>query len=208
MASVSTSLVELRNGDRMSRDEFLRRWEQLPQLKRAELIDGVVYLSSPVSELRCDYEALLFEWLLQYKRSVHGLKILPNATWLLGQGSPQPDLALIRSEGLSRRAGLYRTGPPELAIEICYSSRSYDLGPKLELYRREGVPEYLAVLLEDKRVEWRVLDGAGYYVLSISDGYLKSRTFPGLWLDQSALFPPDIRRLLAGVDEGLISSNR
>ena len=203
MASQSTPLVELHSGDRMSRDEFLWRWEQLPDLKRAELIDGVVYLSSPLSEIHSDYEQLVNRWLSHYEENVPGLKILPNATWLLDASSPQPDLALLRIDGTSHSAGKYRQGPPELVVEICYSSRAYDLGPKLELYRRNGVQEYLTVLLEDKKVQWRILREGQYELLKPSpDGILKSEIFPGLWLDTQALFPPDRKRLLAALDAG------
>ena len=33
----------------MSGEEFLRRWEAMPDLKHAELIDGIVHMPSPVS---------------------------------------------------------------------------------------------------------------------------------------------------------------
>jgi Uma2 family endonuclease len=204
MASHSIPLADLHNGDRMSRDEFLWRWEQIPEIKRAELIDGMVYLSSPLSERHSDYEQLLNRWLSHYESEVPGLKILPNATWLLGDSSPQPDLALIRQAGTSRSSGKFREGPPELVVEICYSSLAYDLGPKLELYRRARVQEYLTILLEDKKAQWRSLNSDGrYQVLKPSSGFLKSLVFSGFWLDPGALFPPDRKRLLAGVDAGL-----
>ncbi len=207
MASHSISLVDLHNGDRMSRDEFLWRWEQIPEIKRAELIDGVAYLGPPVSEQHSDYEQLLNRWLSHYESRVPGLKVLPNATWLLGDSSPQPDLALIRRTGTSRSSGKFREGPPELVVEICYSSLAYDLGPKLELYRRAGVQEYLTILLENNKVQWRVLNSdRRYQVLKPAGGFLKSRVFPGLWLDAGAMFPPDRKRLLAGVDAGLQAS--
>ena len=38
----------LENGDRLTRDEFERRYEAMPHLKKAELIEGVVYVPSPV----------------------------------------------------------------------------------------------------------------------------------------------------------------
>lgn len=197
MASATTPLVALHEGDRMSREEFLWRWEQLPDLKFAELIDGVVYLSSPLSESHSDYEGLIFEWLLTYRNHVPGVKILSNATWLLGASSPQPDLALVKLKGTSRSSGKYREGPPELAIEIVDSSRARDLGPKLELYRRHGVQEYLAVLVRDKKLQWRALEPDGRYkLLKPARGILKSRVFPGLDLDTTALFPPDRKRLL------------
>ncbi len=89
---------------------------------------------------------------------------------------------------------------PDLAVEICWSSRSYDLGPKLAAYGGAGLREYVAVLLEEKRVEWRVLSGTRYRVLPIpGDGILRSRGFDGLWLDTQALFPPDRKRLYAAI---------
>src|SRR5438270_712005 len=39
----------LQNGDRLNPDEFLRRFEAMPELKKAELIEGTVYVPSPVS---------------------------------------------------------------------------------------------------------------------------------------------------------------
>ncbi len=210
MASHFTPLqVDLNNGDRMSRDEFLWRWEQIPELKFAELIYGVVYLSSPLSKLHSSYDQLMNRWLSHYEDRFDGLAILPSATWLLGDSSPQPDLVLIReSGGTSEDAGKYRQGPPELAIEVSYSNRSYDLGPKLDLYRRNGVQEYITVLVEEQKVQWRVLNEGHYQLLETEGGFLKSRIFPGLWLDPAALFPPDRKRLLAGVDAGLASTGR
>ncbi len=210
MASHFTPLqVDLNNGDRMSRDEFLWRWEQIPELKFAELIDGVVYLSSPLSTLHSSYDVFMTRWLMRYEERFDGLSILTSATWLLGDSSPQPDVVLIReSGGTSQDAGKYRQGPPELAIEVSSSSRSYDLGPKLDLYRRNGVQEYVTVLVEEQKVQWRVLNEGHYQLLEPVDGFLKSRIFPGLWLDPHALFPPDRKRLLAGVDAGLASRGR
>ena len=39
----------LRAGQRLAVQEFLRRWEAMPEVKFAELIDGVVYMPSPLS---------------------------------------------------------------------------------------------------------------------------------------------------------------
>ena len=38
----------LENGDRLSLAEFERRYENMPSLKKAELIKGVVLMGSPV----------------------------------------------------------------------------------------------------------------------------------------------------------------
>src|SRR5690242_18786909 len=38
----------LRHGDRLTRAEFERRYDAMPHLKKAELIEGVVYMPSSV----------------------------------------------------------------------------------------------------------------------------------------------------------------
>lgn len=38
----------LENGDRLTRPEFERRYEAMLHLEKAELIEGVVYVGSPV----------------------------------------------------------------------------------------------------------------------------------------------------------------
>ena len=48
MATVSQRIYPLESGDRLSRAEFERRYMAMPDLKRAELIEGVVYVPSPV----------------------------------------------------------------------------------------------------------------------------------------------------------------
>ncbi len=198
----------------MDRREFLARWEADPYLNRAELIEGVVYLASPVSISHGCYDNPLHVWLGYYRSRSSGCQILGNTTWMLLDSSPQPDLALRRlpeAGGLSGNTedGKYPVGPPELVVEVCRSSRSYDLGPKLALYRRAGVPEYLALLVEERRVEWRVLEGDRYVLLAADrDGFLKSRIFPGLWLDPAALFAEDLPAMIAAVERGLENEKR
>jgi hypothetical protein len=48
MTAPPEKLFPLENGDHLTRDEFERRYEAMPNLKKAELIDGVVYMPSPV----------------------------------------------------------------------------------------------------------------------------------------------------------------
>src|SRR5437762_2403275 len=43
-------ILPLQNGDRLTRAEFERRYEAMPHLKKAELIEGVVYMPSPVRQ--------------------------------------------------------------------------------------------------------------------------------------------------------------
>jgi Uma2 family endonuclease len=192
---------DLQNGDRLTRDEFLRRWEQLPELKHAELIEGVVYLASPVSYAHGSYDSLFQQWLGYYAYvSGQELAITGNGTLLIGESALQPDAALLREPVIGKSGRPYLEQIPDLVVEVAYSSGSYDLGPKLAAYRVGGVREHIAVLLEEQRVEWRVLERGHYAVLPPGkDRILRSPCFPGLSLDTQALFPPDRRRLFAAI---------
>src|SRR5579862_7919874 len=45
-------MLTLESGDKMTRDEFMRRYETHPEIKKAELIDGIVYIpDSPCPHL-------------------------------------------------------------------------------------------------------------------------------------------------------------
>jgi Uma2 family endonuclease len=196
-------------GDRMCRDEFLSRWEETPDLKRAELIDGVVYLPSPVSVEHGDKEILLLLWAGTYASRLGSVQALSNTTWMMEDSSPQPDVALrIRPEfgGQSRNVDKFAGGAPEFAAEVTRSTRSYDLGPKLQLYERAGVREYLAALLEEQRLEWRVLR-EGRYELFQPDtaGIFRSTVFPGLWLDEAAFWANDTPAVLRVLEQGMSS---
>jgi hypothetical protein len=51
--------LPLENGDFMHSREFLRRYEGMPELKKAELIGGVVYLGSPAGVHHGKRDALM-----------------------------------------------------------------------------------------------------------------------------------------------------
>ncbi len=196
-------------GDRLTVDEFLSRWDKMPGLKSAELIDGVVYMPSPVSyeHGRRDVQVQLF--LATYAALTGLCEAVSNATWLIAGSAPQPDIALRllpRFGGKTKISGSLASGAPELIAEISRSSRSFDLGPKLALYQRAGVLEYLAVLLEEQRIEWRVLGGGHYRMLAEnSAGAFTSEVFPGLWLDAAAFWAADSKRMLSVLQQGLAS---
>src|ERR1700681_3130229 len=126
-------------GDRMSREECLERWERMPELKNAELIDGVVYMPSPVSLLHGRFDSRFHLMLSYYAARTRGCESVVNTTWLMLESAPQPDVALyIRPEygGSMEVRDNLASGTPELATEVTRSTRSYDLGPKLALYQR------------------------------------------------------------------------
>ena len=197
-------------GDRFAREEFLARWERMPALKFAELIDGVVYLPSPVSIEHARRDHILQVWTGVYASHSGVVEVLANGTWLMAESAPQPDVALrLRPEcgGQSRDMGKYPAGAPEFMAEVCGSTRSYDLGPKLALYERAGVREYLAVLLEERRLEWRVLGDRGFEMIQAEGaGIWRSPIFPGLWLDEMAFWRGDVPGVLAVLEQGIHSA--
>src|SRR4051794_37223759 len=175
MSAVEHGVPPLIPGDFLSRAEFLRRWEAMPEIKRAELIGGIVYMPSPVTTRHGDTENDVATWLGVYKASTPGCAAANNATWLMGEESaPQPDLSLrILPEygGQSRMEGRYAGGAPEFLAEVCLSSTAYDLHQKLEVYQEAGVQEYLAVLMRERQLRWhRLADGRFQVVPAPDDG--------------------------------------
>ena len=63
----------LENGDLLTAREFLRRYEAMPHLKKAELVEGIVYLGSPVRLIHAQPDALMQTWVGFYAAhtSVH-----------------------------------------------------------------------------------------------------------------------------------------
>src|SRR4051794_26299831 len=109
--------TELQNGDRMSLEEFLWRWEQIPELKHAELIEGVVYLASPVSRSHGSHESLLATWLNYYAHTVkQNFEIDSNTTVLLGGSAFQPDIVLMRARANADVVTKYVEVVPDLAV--------------------------------------------------------------------------------------------
>ena len=198
----------LRDGDRLTRDEFLRRWERMPDLKRAELIDGIVSMPSPISAFHDDYHVRMSYWLSSYAALAPGCWPGIAGTWLMSPDSaPQPDLTLrIRPEsgGQSRTEGIYSAGAPELIVEISHTTSAKDKGSKLRLYERSGVKEYLTVRPEQQEIVWReIADGKYREIAADEDGLFRSRVFLGLWLDPSALWAGDLPGIAATVQKGV-----
>jgi len=210
MSTVEQAVLPLERGDFLSREEFLRRWEAMPQLKRAELIRGVVYMPSPVSRPHATMEINVATWLGLYKAYTPACEAGNNMTWLmLEEESPQPDTSLWivpEAGGQSSSQGQYASGAPEFLAEVCLSSTAYDLHQKLEVYQEAGVQEYLAVLMHEREVRWHRLARRRFKVVPApADGIYRSAVFPGLWLDAAALLAGDLARVLAVLQQGISS---
>lgn len=204
----------LENGDRLTRVEFERRYNAMPDLKKAELIEGIVYMASPVrNSLHGRPHSDLNGWLYSYRIATPGTETSDNPTLRLDlENEVQPD-ALLRilpaSGGRSTdTADGYIAGRPELVAEISASSASYDLHQKKAVFRRHGVPEYLVWITGDApEVRWFVLEEDDYVPLAPDgEGILKSHIFPGLWLDPAAWLAADYARVHAILARGLASA--
>ena len=209
MATAEVQSRELKEGAKLTRDEFMRLWEMNPRVKFAELIGGVVDMPSPLSVDHGDMDGSVGYWLSHYKAATPGCACGHNTTTYLLEDVPQPDInlrILPEYRGKSWIDGKYLAGAPELLAEICLSSASYDLHQKFDLYEAAGVQEYLAVLLNEKEIRWHVLENGKYQRLQPdADGIWQSRVFPGLWLDGAALLVNDTRRVFDCLLEGISS---
>jgi Uma2 family endonuclease len=201
----------LDNGYRLAQPEFHRRYSQMPEVKRAELIEGTVFMGSPLSYAHGNGTKMLLTWLGCYEASTPGVGAADNATLILDLDNEyQPD-ALLRLGGLcggkSWLEDNYLPGPPELVVEVSLISVTQDLGNKLKVYRRHGVPEYLVWQLGEQRFDWFVLRDADYVPLAAGPhGSLRSVVFPGLWLDAQALLAGDLKGVLKHLQKGLDSA--
>ncbi|HTS25823.1 MAG TPA: Uma2 family endonuclease [Bryobacteraceae bacterium] len=198
----------LLDGDRLTREEFLRRWEQMPELKFAELIDGIVCMPSPVSKPHSDFQLRLSYWFGCYMSATPGCSGGVSGTVLMSENSvPQPDLALVINPecgGQSREEGQYAAGAPELIVEVSHTTSARDKGAKLRLYERSGVREYLTVQPKPQEIIWRELvEGVYREMAPGNDGIFRSQAFPGLWLDTAALWAADLPRIAEVVQQGV-----
>lgn len=202
----------LNPGDHLSRAEFERRYEAHPEIRKAELIEGVVYMPTPVRHIPHGRpHAYIMTWLGHYCAATPGVDLSDNATLRLDfDNEPQPDalLRLPESRGGKSRIGEdgYLEGAPELVVEVAATSAAYDLHVKKRVYARNGVQEYLALQTYEQRIDWFALEDSVYQPLTPGDnGVLRSRVFPGLWLDVGAFWAGDLAKVLAVLQEGIDS---
>jgi Uma2 family endonuclease len=215
----------LQNGDRLTRDEFERRYAAMPFLKKAELIEGIVYiptsfsmspslgdssLASPVSfPNHANPHFNLVNWLGRFCEGSPGVAGGDNGSLRLDlDNMPQPDAFLIVLPACGGQARIsadgYVEGAPELVAEVAASSVSYDLHVKLNVYRRNGVREYVVWRVGDRTIDWFALERGQYTPLGVSaEGLYMSQVFPGLWLDPDALIRGDLAAVSQVVQQGL-----
>jgi Uma2 family endonuclease len=205
MSTLTEGPPVLESGDRLTREEFHQRYCARPDIKKAELVNGVVYVASPLSLRRHgEPHGLIALWLRAFVAKTPGLRFGDNATVYLDAATEvQPDLFVFwdppRGDGARETVDGYVQGPPLLVVEVAASSASYDLHDKKEAYRRAGVPEYVVWRIVDRLIDWfHLRDGEYVRLEPDEDGVIESVVLPGLRL------PLD--KMLAGDDKGVLAA--
>ena len=185
----------LRNGDVMSRDEFEQRYSDMPGAK-AELIDGVVYVASPVFRDHSRPHALILGWLGSFDGiSPEYEALTEHSVRLNADTEVQPDGLLRKIEGGSSTYSPegFVEGAPEFVVEVSVSSVSRDLHGKLRAYEDAGVLEYVVWRVRDGEIDWFALRDGRYERLEAdSEGIIHSPSLPGLRLLVPALLAGDV----------------
>jgi Uma2 family endonuclease len=197
----------LESGDHLTREEFHRLYCLRPDIKKAELVEGVVYVASPVRfHMHGEPHGAIVGWLSVYCARHPDVLLGDNATVYLDEvNEVQPDAFLFREEpgGPRITEGDYVEGAPQLVIEIAASPASYDLHSKLEAYRRNGVSEYVVWRVQNSMLDWfRLHEGEYVWVEPDEDGVIESAQFPGLRLNVPKLLAGDVAGVLAELDWG------
>ena len=200
----------LESGERLNRAEFERRYSAMPALKKAELIEGVVYVASPLrAQAHGNPHAHIITWLGVYEAATSSVKCYDNPTVRLdANNEPQPDAVLRLDQG--GRSWIseddYIEGTPELIVEVAASSASYALHDKLRVYRRNGVQEYIVWRTYSQQIDWFYLKSGEYELLAAdASRILCSQQFPGLWLASDALLLGDLTEVLRVLQQGIAS---
>ena len=204
----------LQSGDRLTRAEFERRYEAMPENVKAELIEGVVYIMS------VSVSIVYPRFTPREGHDVDGRRTPakrrgPRQATIPRCGSMKttsrkPDGLLRIEEACGGQSRIvkhgYLEGAAELMAEISASSASYDLHDKRNAYRRNKVLEYVVWRVVDQAIDWFVWRERHCRRLSPdANGWYKSEVFPGLWLDPAALLAGDMAKVLAVLQQGLSS---
>ena len=201
----------LENGGRLTREEFERRYNAMPELKKAELIEGMVYMASALRITKHgNPHASIMGWLFIYQASTPGVELGDNCTVILNdKNEPQPDALLrieIDGQSIISKDG-YVEGAPELIVEIAASSTSIDLNKKLEVYCNHQVQEYIVWRVEEGEIDWfRLRDDRYVRLTSNLAGIICSEVFRGLWLDKEAILTRNLTRVIEVVQQGLATA--
>ncbi|HJT78758.1 MAG TPA: Uma2 family endonuclease [Gemmataceae bacterium] len=154
--------------------------------RKADLIDGVIYMASPDNTEGND----LFGWLFSIMKffvaardlgKLYGSRV---AFRLDDANGPEPDIAFVRKDRLHLVHRGFVQGPADLAVEIVSpESVDRDYIKKRRQYERAGFTEYWILdPLEQKVTLLRLSARGKYREVRPRRGELHSEALPGFWL--------------------------
>ena len=199
----------LNSGDHLSRAEFRRRYGMYPEIKKAELIEGVVIVDSPVHRQHGRPHFQISAILGVFVAHTPGLLAGDNESVVLDQDNElQPDLFVGIDATRGGQVVDSEEGPlmgvPEFVVEVAASSAAYDLHSKLNVYQRNGVQEYLVLLAYEREMRFfRLIDGEYIAVEPDAEGVLRSQVLPGFWFRSDWFWEGRLAELLQLVQEGI-----
>ena len=203
-------ILPLMPGDHLSRREFERRFDATPNLKIAELIEGIVYIPATGSfRYHAEPCAALVGSLGNYVCLTPGVSASAHGHIRMdGDNMPQPDAVLVVDPAKGGQARFsaddYIEGAPEFVAEVVHSSASYDLHEKKRVYRRNGVREYLVWRVYDRQIDYFLLREGEFHLLPPdANGIQRSEVFPGLWLDAAAMLNGELVKVNQVLQQGL-----
>lgn len=209
---MTTSIPRLESGDRLNRVEFERRYEAMLDCKKAELVEGVVYIAPPRPAIGHAHPCMrITGWLGMYAANTPGVSGGSHVSNRLDDlNETQPDVVLFIDPECGGQIRLseddFLVGPPELVVEVSGSPLALLQGPKRRVFQKHGVKEYLIWRVRDQSIEWYILRNGQYELLTPDqNGVFRSEVFPGLWLHGGSLFEGNHTNVSHVLREGLAS---
>ncbi len=154
----------------MQKRYTIEDYYDLPEERRAELIDGIIYDMSSPSVMHQIITGKLFVQFSNYIERNKGKCMLLHSPMDVQLDSDmytmvQPDLMIVCDR--NKNAGRCIMGAPDLIIEVLSpSTKKKDMGIKLYKYKDAGVREYWVVDPKEKRIivyEFEKGEGAKVY---------------------------------------------
>lgn len=155
-----SSVPLLENGDHLTREEFEYRYERMPKVNKAELIEGVVCMPSPVYCAHGLAYSQIITWLGVDCAATPGVRLYDNTSVRLGaDNEPQPDALLRRESGAEQPCADAKRSFSSILGFICFLTAI----SVLSLSAANRVNTCLAVcsygLNHDLNVFWRSVGG-------------------------------------------------
>ncbi len=185
------ALSRVEVAERMTAAEFFRR---APEDRKAELIDGVMIMPSPPSDMHERLVGFLFTLLRMFaeERGLGEVRGSHTAVKLADDQAPEPDILFVarEHEHFITDQGVF--GPPDLVIEVLSASTAaHDRGPKFHAYEAAGVREaWLIDPYGPAGTEFYQRAGNAFKpVMPNAAGMIESIALPGFKLRVAWLWP-------------------